>query len=464
MILIDLSDLVIGTRQRTEFDQAALNQLADSIAGKGGLLHPPVVYHNEEDSKWHLVAGERRVRAMTALHASKREFKYAGNIVPTGKIPVSTLSDGTEEIVRFNAELEENIVRVDLSWGDKTRALAALHRMRQATNPTQTVLQTAKELHQKAPEQPTEQLRKEIRMSRVVEPHLANTKIANARNLNEAYQLVLQDEGASYQAELIRRKKKQATVSLSCSIRAGDSAQIMTQLDTGIYDLILTDPPYGIGAGAGGYRSRAVHHHNYEDTPEYAREILRLILVEGWRVCKPKANCFIFTDIKHFDWLQTYSAQMGWTPWRYPIIWQKSTSEGLVPWGRHGFAHTFDVIFWATKGQRGILRPRVDILTYPRVMRNERVYAAEKPVPLLKEIIDLSTLPSDWVLDPCAGSGSTIVAAKELQRNALGIEIDTKIADLATVRVEQGDSKADFSILNEAEESGEEEKKEEALL
>lgn len=453
MIIIDLSDLVIGTRQRTEFDQAALNQLADSIASPGGLLHPPVVYRSETDAKWHLVAGERRVRAMKALHASNREFKYNGNPLPQNKIPVSQLSEGTEEIVRFNAELEENIVRVDLSWPDKTRALAALHRMRQATNPQQTISQTAKEIHAKVPEQAVGQLKHEVRMSKVVEPYLVNKNIANARNLNEAYQLVLQEEGAKFQAELIRRKKKAATTNLSCKIRAGNSSEILLQLDTGIYDLILTDPPYGIGAGAGGYRSRSVHHHNYEDTPEYARDILRLILVEGWRVCKPKANVFIFTDIKHFDWLQTYSAQMGWTPWRYPVIWQKSTAEGLVPWGRHGFAHTFDIIFWATKGQRGIQRPRLDILTYPRVMRNERIYAAEKPVPLLKEIIDLATLPSDWVLDPCAGSGSTIVAAKELQRNALGIEIDPKIADLATVRVEQGDSKADFSILQEAEES-----------
>lgn len=52
-----------------------------------------------------------------------------------------------------------------------------------------------------------------------------------------------------------------------------------------------------------------------------------------------------------------------------------------------------------------------------------RIHPAQKPVSVLKRLIEIFTDPGDVVIDPCAGSGSTLRAAKELGRNAYGFEV-----------------------------------------
>jgi len=89
-----------------------------------------------------------------------------------------------------------------------------------------------------------------------------------------------------------------------------------------------------------------------------------------------RANLFLFTDIDLWPWLFERAEKAGWSPFRTPIIWAKSDSEGLAPWGREGFRRTYELIFYATKGGRGLVRPPVDILRYNRVPRSERDYGA----------------------------------------------------------------------------------------
>jgi site-specific DNA-methyltransferase (adenine-specific) len=57
-------------------------------------------------------------------------------------------------------------------------------------------------------------------------------------------------------------------------------------------------------------------------------------------------------------------------------------------------------------------------------------------VALLKEILSASTLPGDYVLDPCCGSGSALEAALALNMRALGIEIDEKAYNLSLVKTQ----------------------------
>lgn len=446
MQLIPLTSITVPpNRQRTEIPKNTLLELRDSIA-KLGLLHPPAFIQAGENL-FQLVAGERRLEAMKLLKQENREFTCGGQPVPLDMIPI-TLFSGDRD-ARFEAELEENIVRVDLPWHDRTKALAELHKRRQAVNPKQTYQQTADELKERIhgspeaaaaadPSKSVEPTNKDaIRIAALLAPHLDNPVIAKARNAKEAYKLVIHAEETKYRSELLSRRKSSAASDLSITMRCGSCLEILPEMDENQFDFILTDPPYGIGADSDGYRDRTVHHHNYDDSPENAKAILQTILTEGFRITKPKANLMIFTDIKHFHWLCEAASMMAWSPWRFPIIWQKSVAEGLVPWGRNGFIHTYDVIFFATKGRRGLNEPLLDILNFPRVSRSDRQYAAEKPVPLLSKLIEHATLPGDIVFDPCAGSGSTLVAAKLLKRHALGLEIDQSVVDLANMRINE---------------------------
>jgi site-specific DNA-methyltransferase (adenine-specific) len=81
----------------------------------------------------------------------------------------------------------------------------------------------------------------------------------------------------------------------------------------------------------------------------------------------------------------------------------------------------------------------VDILTVPRVPRNVRVHGAQKPIDILIQLIEATTLPGDLVLDPCCGSGSTLVAARESKRSAIGFEKDKDYYTSAFANVHSGD-------------------------
>jgi site-specific DNA-methyltransferase (adenine-specific) len=87
----------------------------------------------------------------------------------------------------------------------------------------------------------------------------------------------------------------------------------------------------------------------------------------------------------------------------------------------------------------------LDILTYKRVPRGQRVYSAEKPIDLMRALVESCTLPGDYVLDPCAGSGSTLVACRDARRKALGFEIDSNIVDLAETRLAK--TEAEYETL-----------------
>ena len=88
---------------------------------------------------------------------------------------------------------------------------------------------------------------------------------------------------------------------------------------------------------------------------------------------------------------------------------------------------------------------------YQKIKRYTRpknkIHEAEKPVELLKELIELSSNKNDVVLDCFMGSGTTGVACKELNRNFIGIELDETYFNIAKTRIEETTSERQLSIL-----------------
>ena len=437
MLPIDRNQLIIPPRQRREIPKASLEELKESILANS-LLHAPVV--QQTAAGFILVAGERRLRAIDLIALQGKTFTYNKANFPPGTLPVVLLDEALNDIQRQEVELAENVDRLDLPWQDRIAALAYIHNMRKASNPNQTIAETARaviaervaELTQGSSAEST--MSRTIRQATIINEHLGNPEIAKARNATEAFNLIVANEQRAFEAELIRRGQKKV---ITVEVRHGSLFEILPKLESSTFDTILADPPYGIGVDTGGFRQRTVVHHNYEDTPDVARSVISCILTEGFRICKPRANLFIFCDIDLFGWLKDASARAGWEPFRTPITWQKSDSEGMAPWGREGFRRTTEWIFFARKGQKGLIHSPIDVLRHNRVARDEREYGPEKPVSLIKELLAASTLPGDYVLDPCCGSGSTLVAARELNMKALGIDIDVKAYNLSLVKSQE---------------------------
>lgn len=423
--IIDISTIEVPERQR-KLDAENVRKLERSITTKG-LLHPIVVVRRDE--RFSLVAGMHRLEAVKNLHKYDTKFYFNAEPVPRGAIPATLLCDLSRADI-MEAELEENIVRVAVPWQDVARAISTIHNLRKEENPSQTFTDTARELKELGASAEIRTLRGSVHRAVVLAQNLHRPTVARAKNPTEAFTILLREEEARLQAEVISRRKSHEESDYRVIL--GDLCEVLPTLDDNTFDVIIADPPYGIGADA--YRKKFTQQHEYEDAPEAARKIIQEILSNGFRICKPQANLFIFGDVDNFPFFKTAASAMGWTPFRTPIVWRKSESEGITPWGREGFRRTYDLIFYATKGRKGLFQSPIDVLTFSRAPRGTaRYHAAQKPVELIRFLIECSSMPGDHILDPCCGAGTTLRAARESGRRALGIEINQTFYNYAVL-------------------------------
>lgn len=475
MEYVHYTKINIKDRMRKKIDPEDLATLKRSILAPAGLLHAPIGWFDRKNEQWTLIAGERRFRALIALFKEGHTIFYDSRPVPFEHIPLVTILEELDEASRLEAELNENEARVALSWMERDLALKKIHDIQLKINPSQTWTQTAKDVLASSPTgkvsgvQNVEVMRRKVTQAvRVAEAMEKGTPevqklVAASKSSEEAYNKIRRMEEEKWQAALIKNKRKSVPEKPPVDIRCGDLVEMLPDMEDSSFDLILADPPYGIDIGSAGLRSRTSEHHNYDDSPEYAKTIIGAILSEGFRLTKERGNLIIFCNWKMFDWIHENSSRCGWTPWvGGPIIWQKSKSEGLAPWGRRGFRRTYEMIFWATKGQKGLHHSPTDVLEFPRVPKGERIYGAQKPLDLMKFLIESSTIEGDRILDPCCGSGMTLLAARLLRRYGIGIEKDPSVVDKALVNVNQEPEKEE--VMDDVEENEEDDPDEDIAL
>ena len=99
------------------------------------------------------------------------------------------------------------------------------------------------------------------------------------------------------------------------------------------------------------------------------------------------------------------------------------------------FARSYDVLIYARRGNATLYRPGASNVLDFRPEISERLHEVEKPLPLMDELIQRFCLPGHVVLDPFAGSGTTIVAALKWGCNPIGFENDIKRYNVALTRI-----------------------------
>lgn len=425
MKIIPIESLIIPpNRQRREFDETKIQELAASINSKG-LMHPPVV--RETPDGYILVAGERRTRAIKSLHLLDMGVTCNDTFVPAEQIPVTLLGE-LDALALREAELEENTIRVDLSWQEQASAMAELHALRsdQAAleGKTQTVTATAEEIHGKVV---TGGHITKVSESLIIAKHLHDPDVQKAKSPKEAMKVLRKKADAEHRAKLAETFD---TTKTPHTLIHGDSLVELHNLESGVFDLILTDPPYGVGADTFG--DMASTGHEYRDDPEYAKECYGKLAREGFRVTKAKAHAYIFCDIRNFGNIALEFVLAGWDVWERPMIWSKK--NGMLPKPDFGPRLTYEAILFASKGARKVLKVGApDVLEFITEGKNE--HGAQKPVALYSELISRSCYPGDHILDCFVGSGTVFPAANGTRTIATGIEISKQYHDLALSRM-----------------------------
>ena len=201
------------------------------------------------------------------------------------------------------------------------------------------------------------------------------------------------------------------------TIYHGDCREVLPTLP--VMDLVLTDPPYGIGRdGKPPSTSKHGGHKGYEflgwDAEPPTTETLRLVL--------GAARDAIIWGANYYP--QVFSKSPGW------LMWDKGQRIDQAD-GELAFST-----------RRGPLR----IFTLNRValQTDGAVHPTQKPEALMQWC--LGFFPSSrTILDPFMGSGTTLVAAKRLGKSAIGIDIQEKYCEMAARRLRQGALPMEFS-------------------
>ena len=226
----------------------------------------------------------------------------------------------------------------------------------------------------------------------------------------------------------------------------GDALRVMQRMDDGCFDALITDPPYASGASGKSGREQSTAK-KYTSTkgmcpyPDFAGDqmdqrswthFMREVLREGHRVCRSGAVCVLFIDWRQLPSMTDALQWAGWT-WRGIAVWDKPS--GRPQRGR--FRQQAEFIVWGSNGKMPLER---NVGCLPGVFRQanpaNRIHVTEKPLQLMRDVVQICT-PGGRILDPFAGSGTTVLAAVQEGYEAVGIELTDAYFQLGTQRVEQ---------------------------
>ena len=218
-----------------------------------------------------------------------------------------------------------------------------------------------------------------------------------------------------------------------------DCLEVMKGIPDNSIDLIVTDPPYkttarGNAGNSGGMlqkeinRKGQVFKHNDMKIVDYMPEL--------YRILKDGSHCYIMTNHVNLFEMLTVGKENGFH-FTKSLIWNK----GNKIMGQ-AYMSQFEYILFFRKGKFKRINNcgTADILDVPnKKTKNEdgkNLHDTEKPVELMRILIENSSNKGDIVLDPFMGVGSTILASLECERYGFGIELDEHYFDIAQERIQ----------------------------
>ena len=225
-----------------------------------------------------------------------------------------------------------------------------------------------------------------------------------------------------------------------------DNSLLMKRMPDNFIDLIYCDILYGTG-------------RNFDDYQDIKadRNIINNFYIprfqEMHRILKDTGSIYIHCDWRINHWIRLILDEIfGYDNFRNEIIWE----YGLGGSGSKQFSKKHDNIYFYTKSMnynfnlqyekatsekmKGLMKKMIDVWKIPTInnMSKERIgYISQKPKILLKRIIKASSNKNDIVADFFCGSGTTLMAAKDLSRNYIGCDISEKAVEITNERLNE---------------------------
>lgn len=231
-------------------------------------------------------------------------------------------------------------------------------------------------------------------------------------------------------------------------IQTGDCIELMKKIKSESVDLIIADPPYNLGKDYG-------NNHDLKGFDEYL-EFSRVWIREAHRILKQDGSIYIFMGVRFISYLYDIldrEQKLFFNSW---IVWHYTQGMGKTK----GFSPRHDDILMFTKSEsfkfnldnvripQKYYRSRNnmsganpgDVWEFSHVHycnENRQNHPTQKPEGLIERIVLASSNEGDVVLDPFAGSGTTLRVCQQLERNCIGIEMNPEYVNMIEQRLSQ---------------------------
>ena len=277
------------------------------------------------------------------------------------------------------------------------------------------------------------------------------------KTTSEAVKLVKKTNQMEAMKEAARRQSERGETGIKNPLQffgekllLGDCLEKMKKLPPKICSIFITDPPFGIEldkilADRGGAQSKA--GTTYSDRQDDILSLTKGVIKEIDRVGKPSCQVVMFCGVQYWHHLKRWFEDAGFNVFNKPLLWIKIQKEPfkLYP-GRVANPSThpssaYEAAIYAWRGDAVLAQQgKPDIFIHPPYPTEKKFHTAQKPIPLMREIINRFYHPgtNPLLIDPFAGSGSTLIAARQVGiQNYFGYEKDPEFRERAVAWMAQ---------------------------
>ena len=452
-------------RQRQDFDLASLKASIDLR----GVITPIIVTKDEPPV---LVAGERRLRASLELGLAS--------------IPVRFI-DELDPIELKIIELEENVKRKDLSWQEIVVGVEEIHLLYCSKSEGWTQERTAQSIGLSPPT---------ISVALRVAKDIDDEHVRKCGTYREAYNLLQRRDARAAAAKMdellakgepgpkapeagatpleqyidgLEEVEKKSSGSLveppKPTLRLSSPNKILNEdfskwwptYSGPKFNLIHCDFPYGIGlfesngVRTGPQRSQMGRDEgeSYGDSYEtYMGLVLELCAALPSIASSSCHLMFWFSNKWEIEqWTRaTFAERLPALKFaHYPLIWLKSDNAGVASIPDKQPRHIYEAALFGSLGERPLVRLKSDAYA---AQTDKSMHTSCKPEPMLRHFMEMLVDEHTVMLDPTCGSGTSVRAAQSLgAKQALGLEIDPKMAEMAEKRRAADAAKRELSQL-----------------
>lgn len=428
---------------------------------------------------YELIHGGRRYKAMQQLKITELHY---GSMLNPEKLGFLWAEQVPEHTLR-EAEIDENLHRLDLDWVDLVLGISDIHTAKKKANLKWTQSQTAKllpktwgktaisnfliiaELLRKgdkeilACENMAEALKVRLKrnedivlaelqrriLPKAVKGATSTASFLDNLNINTVPEakrtasprlpdMLPGDKKANStpQPQAVHSSAEEKTPSsplvipLSKMFTLGDFRTILPQLPDSCINHVVTDIPYGIDMSnldLEGLES-VVEEHDVQQNVDQMPEFLR----QAFRITKSGGFCVFFYDLDHHEKLLQWSRDIGWRPQPWPFIACK-TSACRNQAAQKNFTKNYEVAMILRRDETSALREPVPTSWKPYDFRVERKMYSNpfaKPFELWRDIYKAIAYTGQTVIDPFCGEMSACKAAINCGLVPFGVEISEK--------------------------------------